>query len=124
LSNIIIVTFLIRILCYNLAHMFGKLKNLAIKKALESQMKNVPEDQKQMIMEMLEKDPALFEKIAKEIQAELKINGNNQMAAATKVLPKYQKEILAVMSPETREKLMKMGMGIQGQFNPNGSLRR
>lgn len=104
--------------------MFGKLKNFAIKKALETQMKNVPEDQKQMIMEMLEKDPALFEKIAKEIQAELKVNGNNQMAAATKVLPKYQKEIFAIMSPEMKEKLIKMQMGTQGQFNPNGSLRR
>jgi hypothetical protein len=104
--------------------MFGKLKNLAIKKVLESQMKNVPEDQKQMIMEMLEKDPGLFEKIAKEIQAELKTNGNNQMAAAAKVLPKYQREILAIMSPEMKEKLMKMQMGTQGQFNPTGSIRR
>ncbi len=104
--------------------MFGKLKNFALKKVLDSQMKNVPPEQKQMIMEMLEKDPALFEKIAKEIQEELKKNGNNQMAAATKVLPKYQKEILAIMSPEMREKLMKMQMGAQGQFNPNGTLRR
>ena len=105
--------------------MFGKVKNFAIKKLLDSQMKNVPEDQKQMIMEMLEKDPALFEKIAKEIQAELKTNGNNQMAAASKVLPKYQAQILAIMSPEMKEKLMKMqGAGAAGQFNPNGSIRR
>lgn len=95
-----------------------------MKKVLESQMKNVPEDQKQMIMEMLEKDPALFEKIAKEMQAELKSNGNNQMAAAQKVLPKHQKEIMAVMSPEMKQKLMKMQMGTQGQFNPNGSIRQ
>ncbi len=104
--------------------MFGKLKNFAIKKALETQLKNVPEDQKQMIMELLEKDPALFEKIAKEIQAELKVNGNNQMSAATKVLPRYQKEIFSIMSPEMKEKLMKMQTGTQGQFNPNGSIRR
>ncbi len=104
--------------------MFGKLKNFAIKKALETQMKNVPEDQKRMIMEMLEKDPVLFEKIAKEIQAELKVNGNNQMAAASKVLPKYQKEILTIMSPEMKEKLIKMQGGAAGQFNPNGSIRR
>lgn len=104
--------------------MFGKFKNYAIKKVLESQMKNVPEDQKQMIMELLEKDPVLFEKIAKEIQAELKVNGNNQMAAAGKVLPKYQNEILATMSPEMKEKLMKMQGGNAGQFNPNGTLRR
>jgi phage FluMu gp28-like protein len=104
--------------------MLGKMKNFAMRKVLESQMKNVPEDQKKMIMEMMEKDPALFEKIAKEMQAELKANGNNQMAAATKVLPKYQKEIMAVMSPEMKEKLMKMQMGSQGQFNPNGSIRK
>ena len=104
--------------------MFGKMKNYAMKKVLQSQMKNVPEDQQQMIMEMLEKDPALFEKIAKEMQAELKSNGNNQMAAATKVLPKYQQEIMAVMSPEMKEKMMKMQGGVAaGQFNPNGSIR-
>ncbi|MFT7644383.1 MAG: hypothetical protein ACI9BF_000026 [Candidatus Paceibacteria bacterium] len=105
--------------------MFGKIKNFAMKKILQKQMKNVPEDQQKMIMEMLEKDPVLFEKIAKEMQVELKANGNNQMAAATKVLPKHQKEIMAVMSPEMKEKLMKMqGGGGAGQFNPNGSIRR
>lgn len=87
-------------------------------------MKNVPADQQQMIMEMLEKDPKLFEIIAKEMQAELKKNGNNQMSAAMKVLPKYQKEIMAVMSPEMKEKLVKMQGGAAGKFNPNGSIRR
>jgi len=104
--------------------MFGKIKNFAIKKVIQSQMKNVPADQREMIMTMLEKDPATFEKIAKEMQAELKSNGNNQMAAAMKVLPKYQKEILSAMSPEMKEKLMKMQMGTQGQFNSNGSIKR
>ena len=104
--------------------MFGKLKQYALKKVLQSQMKDVPPEQQQMILEMIEKDPALFEKIAKEMQAELKNNGNNQMAAAMKVLPKYQKEIMTVMSPEMKEQLMKMQMGTQGQFNPNGTIRQ
>jgi hypothetical protein len=104
--------------------MFGKIKNYAIKKLVQSQMKNVPADQQQMIMEMLEKNPSLFEKIAKEMQAELKTNGNNQMAAAMKVLPKHQVEIMQAMSPEMKEKLIKMQMGSQGKFNPNGSIRR
>lgn len=104
--------------------MLGKLKNMAMKKLLESQLKNVPADQRELIMTMMEKDPALFEKIAKELQAEMKANGNNQMAAAMKVLPKYQTEILAIMPPEMKEKLMKMQMGSQGQFNPNGTIRR
>jgi AAA+ superfamily predicted ATPase len=104
--------------------MFGKIKNYAVTKLVQSQMKGMPVEQQQMIIQMLEKDPALFEKIAKEIQAELKINGNNQMQAATKVLPKYQADIMKVMSPEMKEKLMKMQGGSQGRFNPNGSIRR
>lgn len=104
--------------------MFSKLKNFAVKKVLEKQLKDVPEDQREMIMTMVEKDPALFEKIAKELQEEMKQNGNNQMAAATKVLPKYQMEIMKIMPPEMKEKLIKMQMGTQGQFNPNGSIRR
>jgi hypothetical protein len=104
--------------------MFGKVKNFAMKKLLETQLKNVPADQKEMIMTMVEKDPALFEKIAKELQAEMKTNGNNQMAAAMKVLPKHQAEIMAIMSPEMKEKMMQAQLGAQGKFNPNGSIRR
>ncbi len=104
--------------------MLGKLKQFALKKVLQSQMKNVPPEQQEMIMTMIEKDPGLFEKIAKEMQEELKRNGNNQMAAAMKVLPKYQQQILGAMNPEMKEKLMKMQMGAQGQFNPDGSIRR
>lgn len=98
-----------------------------MKKMLQSQMKDVPESQQKMIMEMLEKDPKLFEQIANEIQAEMKTNGNNQMAAAMKVLPKYQQQIMAVMSPEMKQELIKMqgGGGMAGgQFNPDGSIRR
>ncbi len=103
--------------------MFGKIKNFAIKKLLEKQLKNVPADQREMIMTMVEKDPALFEKIAKDFQEESK-KGGNQMSVAMKVLPKYQKEIMAIMSPEMKEKMMKAQMGAQGQFNPNGTIRR
>ena len=95
-----------------------------MKKLLEKQLKDVPEDQKAMIMTMIEKDPALFEKIAKELQAEMKENGNNQMAAAQKVLPKYQAEIMAIMPEDMKQQLIKMQMGTQGQFNPNGSIRK
>lgn len=104
--------------------MFGKLKQFALKKVLQSQMKDAPPEQQKMILEMIEKDPDLFEKIAKEMQEELKRNGNNQMAAAMKVLPKFQKEIMGAMSPEMKDQLVKMQMGAQGKFNPNGSIRR
>jgi hypothetical protein len=104
--------------------MFGKLKQYALKKVLESQMKDAPAEQKEMILAMVEKDPELFEKIAKEMQEELKKNGNNQMAAAMKVLPKFQQQILGAMTPEMKEQIAKMQMGAQGKFNPDGSIRQ
>lgn len=104
--------------------MFGKVKNFAVKKMLQSQLKDAPPEQKEMIMGLMEKNPKLFEQIAKEIQEEMKTNGSNQTAAAMKVLPKYQKELLDSMSPEMREKLIQQQMGHQGKFNPNGSIRK
>lgn len=78
-----------------------------------------------MIMELVEKKPELFQKMAKEMQAEMKANGNNQMAAAMKVLPKYQQEIAGVMSPEMKQKMMQMaGAQKTGGFNPNGTIRQ
>lgn len=105
--------------------MFSKIKQAAMKKLIKSQMKNVPADQQQMIMELVEKEPELFQKIAKEMQAELKTNGNNQMAATMKVLPKYQTQIAAAMSPDMRQKMMQMaGANRTGGFNADGSVRR
>ena len=72
-----------------------------------------------MIKGMMEKDPALMTKIAKEMQAEMKTNGNNQMAAAMKVLPKYQKELQAAMSPEMMQKMAQMQSG-GAKFGPGG----
>lgn len=95
-----------------------------MKKILERQLKDAPADQKEMITALLEKNPAVFEKIAKEMQEELKKNGNNQMAAAMKILPKYQTEIMAAMTPEMKQKLANMQGGAVGRFNPNGTIRR
>ena len=105
--------------------MFGKIKKYATKKVLQSQLKNVPEDQRQLIMELVEKDPQLFETIAKEIQEDMKKNGSTQEAAAMKVFPKYQQQLVAAMSPQMRQKMMGMaGAPTAGKFNPNGSIRR
>lgn len=111
-------------MCYYIVIMFGNLKNFAIKKLLEKQLKDAPPEQREMITTLMENDPKLFEKIAKEMQEELKKNGNNQMAAAMKVMPKYQKEMLAAMTPEMKQKLMQTQAGAAGRFNPNGSIRR
>lgn len=104
--------------------MFGNLKNFATRKLLERQLKDAPPEQREMITSLMEKNPEAFQKIAEEMQQELKKNGNNQMAAAMKVLPKYQKEIMSAMTPEMRQKLVEMHGGAAGRFNPNGSIRR
>lgn len=67
-----------------------------MRKMLQSQTKNLPKDQQEQIMGMLEKDPELFMKIAQEMQAEMK-KGKNQMAAAMTVLPKYQDTLKKLM---------------------------
>jgi hypothetical protein len=98
--------------------MFGAAKNFLMKKLLEKQLKDVPADQKEMIMTMVEKDPKLFEKIALEMQAEMKA-GKNQMAAAMKVMPKYQAQLQALMGDKAP------GMQRSGtQFRPDGSIHQ
>ncbi len=99
--------------------MFNKAKQFMTKKLLEHQLKNAPADQRELIMTMMEKDPALFEKIATEMQAEIK-KGGNQMSAAMKVLPKYQKELQTIMG----DKFPGGQKGASAQFNPNGSIHR
>lgn len=79
-------------------------------------MKDAPPEQREMILEMVEKDPKLFERIAEEMQAEMK-GGKDQMAAAMKVLPKYQAELQKLMG----DKMPARGSG--QQFNPDGSIR-
>ena len=98
--------------------MFQGAKNFMMKKLLEKQLKNVPEDQKELILTLVEKDPKLFEKIALEMQAEMKA-GKDQMAAAMKVMPKYQTQLQALMG----DKFPQQGNG-GAQFNPNGTLHR
>lgn len=98
--------------------MFGKAKNFVMKKLLERQLKDAPAEQRDLIMTLVEKNPELFEKITLEMQAEIK-SGKDQTAAAMKVMPKYQKELQALMG----DKLPKVQM--QGtRFNQNGSIHR
>lgn len=99
--------------------MFQKAKNFMMKKLLERQLKNAPAEQRDMIMTLLEKNPALFEKITAEMQAEIK-GGKDQMAAAMKVMPKYQAEIRAIMGDKMPAPQQRGGV----RFNPNGSIHK
>lgn len=98
--------------------LFGNAKNFMMKKLIERQMKDAPPEQKELVMTLMEKNPELLEKISKEMQAEMK-SGKDQMAAAMKVMPKYQKELQAIMGDKMPTQQ------VQGtRFNPNGSIHR
>lgn len=65
-------------------------KNFLLKKMLRTQ--GVPEAQIDMFINMMEKNPQLFETIAKEIQEKIK-NGIEQQSAGLAVMEKYKKEL-------------------------------
>lgn len=90
------------------------IKEFLMKKMMQRQLKDVPEAQREQIMAMMEKDPKLFGQIAKEIKTEMK-TGKDQTAAAMIVMPRYQKELQALMGPSQR---------MPQRFNPNGSIRK
>lgn len=71
--------------------MFG-LKKMLTNKLIERQLKNLPENQRKMIMDAVSANPDFFEKMAKEIETEKK-SGKNEMAASMEVMRRHQGEI-------------------------------
>lgn len=65
-------------------------KNFLLKKMLRTQ--GVPEAQIDMVLNMMEKNPLLFKKIAEEIQEKVK-SGVDQNTAAMEIMQKYQDEL-------------------------------
>ncbi len=72
------------------------LKNFLMRKLMERQLKNVPKDQADKIMLMVEKNPKLFEQIAKEVE-EKKKSGVDQFTAMMSVMQKHQAELKKMM---------------------------
>lgn len=59
-------------------------------------MKDVPKEQQEQLIGMIEKNPDLFKKIGDEIQHRVK-GGEDQMKASMEVMKKYQKELQELM---------------------------
>jgi hypothetical protein len=68
-----------------------------MKKIIKSKMKDVPPDQQEMVMKIVEKNPQLFMQIAKEIQEKVK-SGKDQMAATMEVMQAHQTELAAIQA--------------------------
>jgi hypothetical protein len=73
------------------------IKEFLLKQAVKHGTKNLPKEQAEMLQEAVTKNPELFEKIAKEIDA-LKKSGKPEMYAALDVMKKYQKELQATFA--------------------------
>ncbi len=65
-------------------------KNFLLKKMLR--MQGVPEAQIDMFIKMMEKDPKLFENIAKEVKEKMD-KGMDQQSASMEVMKKYENEL-------------------------------
>lgn len=71
-------------------------KNFLMKTMLKKQLKNVPQEQQDMIFAALEKNPDFFMKIATEAQEKIK-GGMGQQEAMMAVMQKHQDELKKVM---------------------------
>lgn len=72
------------------------LKKFLMKQAMKSQLKNVPAAEQEMILDMVEKNPAFFENLAKELQEGL-ASGKDQQTVAMEIMTKHQNELRKLM---------------------------
>ena len=68
------------------------LQKFLFKQMMKSQLGDMPKDQQERILEVVDKNPELFQKIAKEIKEETSA-GKDQMAAAMSVMRRHQQEL-------------------------------
>lgn len=71
--------------------------NFFLKSLLKRQLKGVPDDQIDMFITIVEKNPELFKKIAEEIKAKVS-QGMGQQDAAMKVMEAHKEELTKLMN--------------------------
>lgn len=72
------------------------LRNFMLRQLMTSKLKDVPQDQQEQLLKMVEKNPELFKKIALTVQAKMK-EGKKQQTAMLEVLQLYRKEFEALI---------------------------
>ena len=72
------------------------IKNFLVRKYATWKMKDVPEGQREMMLTLLEKNPALMRQIGEEIERRKK-GGESEMKAAMQVLKKHRDELAGLM---------------------------
>ena len=64
---------------------------------MKAQMKGVPVEQQEQMLNMIEKNPDLFQKIGAEVQEKMQKEGKDQMAAAMEVMQKHKDQLQGLM---------------------------
>ena len=72
------------------------IQNFLVRKYAGWKMKNVPAAQREMMLNLLEKDPKLMKQIGEEIERRKK-GGESEMKASVEVLKKHRDELAVLM---------------------------
>lgn len=72
------------------------IQSFLMRQVAKAKMKDVPEAQREQLLAMVEKDPALMKKIGEEIERRKK-GGENHMKASMEVMKKYRTELAELM---------------------------
>ncbi len=67
-----------------------------MKQAMKSQLKNVPKDQQEKIMALIDKNPEFFTQLAEKIKKKVD-SGKPQMAAVMEVMQENKEELQKMM---------------------------
>lgn len=73
------------------------LKQFLMKRAMAAQLKDIPEEQRNKIIAVVEKNPEFFERLALDIQEKIK-DGMTQEEATVAVLATNQEEMKKLLS--------------------------
>lgn len=74
------------------------IQDFLLNQAMKWKMKDVPEAQREQIMQLVKKNPELMKKIGEEIDRRVKKGGEPQMKATMEVMKKYRAELAELMS--------------------------
>jgi 5'(3')-deoxyribonucleotidase len=74
-------------------------KRFLMKQAMKSQLKNVPQEEQEKILDLVERNPDFFENLAKELQEGLK-SGKNQQTVAMEIMAKHKVELAKLMGKQ------------------------
>lgn len=72
------------------------IKDFFLKQMLKRKMKDVPKDQQEKLMGVMEQNPDFFKKVGEEVQKRVK-NGESEMAATLSVMRQHQAELQKIM---------------------------